>query len=67
MRTFANGPAILADPVALPNMSVWIHRIALALGSVARHEPITAASLGGALLVLAGLFIGMKPPRAPRT
>lgn len=47
-------------------VTVVVPVIALALGSVARHEPITAASLGGALLVLAGLFIGMKLPRAPR-
>jgi drug/metabolite transporter (DMT)-like permease len=47
-------------------VTVVVPVIALALGSVARHEPITAASLGGALLVLAGLFIGMKSPRPPK-
>jgi drug/metabolite transporter (DMT)-like permease len=46
-------------------ITVVVPVIALALGSVARHERLTAASFGGAGLVLAGLVIGMRPS-APR-
>jgi drug/metabolite transporter (DMT)-like permease len=42
-------------------ITVVVPVIALALGSVARHEPLGAASLGGAALVLAGLLLGMRP------
>jgi drug/metabolite transporter (DMT)-like permease len=41
-------------------ITVVVPVVALALGSVIRHEPLGAASIGGAALVLAGLLIGMK-------
>ena len=41
-------------------ITVVVPMIALALGSVARHEPLGATSLGGATLVLAGLLLGMR-------
>jgi drug/metabolite transporter (DMT)-like permease len=42
-------------------VTVIVPVIALALGSVARHESLTAASFAGAGLVLAGLLVGMRP------
>jgi drug/metabolite transporter (DMT)-like permease len=47
-------------------VTVVVPLIALALGSVARHEPLTAASVAGTGLVLAGLLFGMRssPARA---
>jgi len=47
-------------------ISVVVPVLAMALGSLVRHEPLTAANLGGAALVLAGLLIGMRAPAAPR-
>jgi drug/metabolite transporter (DMT)-like permease len=41
-------------------VTVIVPVIALALGAVARHEPLGATSLGGTTLVLAGLLIGMR-------
>ncbi len=45
-------------------VTVIVPVIALALGAVVRNERLTAASLGGAALVLAGLLVGMRPERA---
>ncbi|HVU53151.1 MAG TPA: EamA family transporter [Polyangia bacterium] len=45
-------------------VTVVVPVIALALGSVARHERLTAASFGGAALVLAGLLVGVRTTRA---
>ena len=47
-------------------VTVVVPVIALALGSVARHERLTAASLGGAALVLVGL-LGLAVVRFVRT
>ena len=41
-------------------VTVIVPVIALGLGSVVRHEPLTLASLLGTSLVLAGLLIGMR-------
>jgi drug/metabolite transporter (DMT)-like permease len=41
-------------------VTVIVPVIALALGAIARHEPLGATSLGGTALVLAGLLIGMR-------
>jgi drug/metabolite transporter (DMT)-like permease len=45
-------------------VTVVVPVIALALGSVARHERLEAASLAGAALVLAGLLVGIRTTRA---
>jgi drug/metabolite transporter (DMT)-like permease len=45
-------------------ISVVVPVIALALGSLVRHEPITERNLAGAALVLVGLLIGMRRPAA---
>ncbi|HEY2902527.1 MAG TPA: EamA family transporter [Polyangia bacterium] len=45
-------------------VTVIVPVIALGLGSVVRGELLTLASLGGTALVLAGLLIGMRRPRA---
>jgi drug/metabolite transporter (DMT)-like permease len=47
-------------------ISVVVPVLAMGLGSVVRHEPLTLASLGGAALILAGLVIGMRAPAARR-
>ncbi len=47
-------------------VSVLVPLIALALGSLVRHEPITAINLAGAALVLLGVLIGMRRPAAER-
>ena len=41
-------------------VSVAVPVLALALGSIVRHEPLTPVNLAGALLVLVGLLIGMR-------
>jgi drug/metabolite transporter (DMT)-like permease len=41
-------------------VSVIVPVIALALGSVARHERLGASSAAGAALILAGLLVGMR-------
>ncbi|HVR00713.1 MAG TPA: EamA family transporter [Polyangia bacterium] len=46
-------------------VTVIVPVIALALGSVARHERLTAASFEGTALVLAGLLVGMRRPAGP--
>ncbi len=43
-------------------ISVVVPVIALALGSLLRHEPVTQRNLAGAALVLVGLLIGMRRP-----
>jgi drug/metabolite transporter (DMT)-like permease len=45
-------------------VTVVVPVIALALGSVARHERLGATSLAGAGLILAGLLVGMRTARA---
>jgi drug/metabolite transporter (DMT)-like permease len=45
-------------------VTVIVPVVALALGSVARHERLTAASFGGAALVLGGLLVGMRTTSA---
>ena len=44
-------------------VSVAVPVLALGLGSLVRHEPLTPVNLAGALLVLVGLLIGMRRPR----
>jgi drug/metabolite transporter (DMT)-like permease len=44
-------------------VTVVVPVIALALGSVARHERLTIASFAGAALVLAGLLVGVRTTR----
>jgi len=44
-------------------VTVIVPVIALGLGALVRHEPLAAASLGGAALILAGLVLGMRPER----
>jgi drug/metabolite transporter (DMT)-like permease len=44
-------------------VTVIVPVLALALGRAVRHEPLTALSLAGAALVLAGLLIGMRASR----
>jgi len=46
-------------------VTVIVPVIALALGSVARHERLTAASFEGTALVIAGLLVGMRRPAVP--
>jgi drug/metabolite transporter (DMT)-like permease len=46
-------------------VTVIVPVIALALGRVARHERLTAASFEGTALVLAGLLVGMRRPAVP--
>ena len=46
-------------------VTVIVPVIALALGGVARHERLTAASFEGTALVLAGLLVGMRRPAGP--
>ena len=45
-------------------VTVIVPVVALALGSVARHERLTAASFGGAALVVGGLLVGMRTTSA---
>lgn len=45
-------------------ITVIVPVIALALGAAVRHEPLGAASLAGAALVLAGLLVGMRAAAA---
>jgi drug/metabolite transporter (DMT)-like permease len=45
-------------------VTVIVPVIALALGSLARHERLTAASFVGTALVMAGLLVGMRTARA---
>jgi drug/metabolite transporter (DMT)-like permease len=47
-------------------ISVLVPVIAMALGSVVRHEPITPTNLAGAALVLIGVLIGMRRPAAAK-
>jgi drug/metabolite transporter (DMT)-like permease len=44
-------------------ISVITPVVATLLGVLVRHEPVTSASLGGSVLVLAGLAIGMTADR----
>jgi drug/metabolite transporter (DMT)-like permease len=41
-------------------VTVVVPVIALALGSVVRHERLTAVSLAGTALIFVGLFFGMN-------
>jgi drug/metabolite transporter (DMT)-like permease len=41
-------------------VTVIVPVIALALGAIVRHEPLSITNLGGAALVLAGLLLGMR-------
>ena len=45
-------------------VTVIVPVIALALGSIVRHETLTVLSLAGTTLVLAGLLVGMRGARA---
>jgi drug/metabolite transporter (DMT)-like permease len=47
-------------------ISVLVPVIAMALGSLLHHEPITLTNLAGTALVLAGVLIGMRRPAAKR-
>jgi drug/metabolite transporter (DMT)-like permease len=47
-------------------VTVIVPVIALALGSLARHERLTIASFVGTALVMAGLLVGMRTPPASR-
>ena len=47
-------------------ISVLVPVIAMALGSVVRHESITPTNLAGAALVLIGVLIGMRRPAAAK-
>jgi drug/metabolite transporter (DMT)-like permease len=47
-------------------ISVLVPVIAMALGSLLHHEPITLTNLAGTALVLAGVLIGMRRPAAER-
>lgn len=47
-------------------ISVLVPVIAMALGSLLHHEPITPTNLAGTALVLAGVLIGMRRPAAER-
>jgi drug/metabolite transporter (DMT)-like permease len=47
-------------------ISVLVPVIAMALGSLLHHEPITLTNLAGTALVLAGVLIGMRRPPAKR-
>jgi drug/metabolite transporter (DMT)-like permease len=47
-------------------ISVLVPVIAMALGSLLHHEPITLTILAGTALVLAGVLIGMRRPAAER-
>jgi drug/metabolite transporter (DMT)-like permease len=47
-------------------ISVLVPVIAMALGSLLHHEPITLANLAGTALVLVGVLIGMRRPAAKR-
>jgi drug/metabolite transporter (DMT)-like permease len=44
-------------------ITVIVPVIALALGALVRHEPLPAAGLAGAALILGGLLLGMRPGR----
>ena len=46
-------------------ISVLVPVIALALGSLLHHEPITVTNLAGAL-VLTGVLVGMRRPASER-
>jgi drug/metabolite transporter (DMT)-like permease len=46
-------------------VTVIVPVIALALGSFARHERLTAASFGGTTLVVLGLLVGMRARAIP--
>ena len=41
-------------------VTVIVPVIALVLGNLVRHEPLTPANLAGAALVLVGLLVGMR-------
>jgi drug/metabolite transporter (DMT)-like permease len=45
-------------------ITVIVPIIALALGAVVRHEPLGGGSVLGAVLVLAGLLLGMRSSHA---
>jgi drug/metabolite transporter (DMT)-like permease len=47
-------------------ISVLVPVIAMALGSLLHHEPITLTILAGTALVLAGVLIGMRRPATER-
>jgi drug/metabolite transporter (DMT)-like permease len=46
-------------------VTVVVPVVALTLGVLFRHERLTAASLGGVALIMAGLLVGMRRPRPP--
>lgn len=47
-------------------VTVIVPVIALVLGNLVRHEPLTPANLAGAALVLVGLLVGMREPSSLR-